>query len=373
MGQKHFLKFQNGEFYGEIDAKANRHGHGKMMFTDGSVYEGQWMNDQKNGMGIVHYPSGNIYEGSFLNDQKEGFGKFYYKSKGEMYEGYWQKDQKNGQGTYVFNNRNMFSGFFFRDMKHGPGTKVTKDYKYTGFWEYNLKQGRFEYENILTGKKGIILYENNIKIGISNFDNVTRTNSINIPISNQNAISVQNYEYNSLINQKNENEIHLQKLNQQQKLFKNNSQFQTMQEEIDLKNKNNECQVDKNPIDVNDSKNIACNRSYASKTYQSLSHGTDGNSSNPSGNTFFKNYKSCLKKANMKMELSCNKQIMSFENLDKITESNLTNFKRRALLNTQKIYFPIQKNLILIKILIINSIQCKMNLTLMVKIYSYKF
>ena len=160
------IKLSDGEYIGEIDMQGNRQGMGEMMFTDGSLYQGNWMNDKKNGQGSLKYRSGNVYQGFFVNDRKEGYGEFFYAANQEQYKGYWQRDMKNGQGEYYFKNGDRFVGFFLQDMKHGPGTKTARNLKYSGVWEQNLKNGSFEFENLKTGKKGVILFRNNAKVGI---------------------------------------------------------------------------------------------------------------------------------------------------------------------------------------------------------------
>ena len=38
---------------------------GRKTFADGSVYEGQWVNDVMQGRGKFIWPNGDIYEGEF--------------------------------------------------------------------------------------------------------------------------------------------------------------------------------------------------------------------------------------------------------------------------------------------------------------------
>lgn len=61
-----------------------------MYYTDGSVYEGEWYNDQRNGKGVLKLANGNRYEGMWEGDQKNGPGKFLYMDKGQVYTGNWK-------------------------------------------------------------------------------------------------------------------------------------------------------------------------------------------------------------------------------------------------------------------------------------------
>ena len=45
-----------------------------MIYSDGEVYEGQYLMGKKCGRGRETYPSGEVYEGSFVNDIKNGKG-----------------------------------------------------------------------------------------------------------------------------------------------------------------------------------------------------------------------------------------------------------------------------------------------------------
>ena len=48
-----------------------------MIFTDGCVYEGGFINDKFSGIGKITYKSGSWHEGSFKNGKKNGLGKYY--------------------------------------------------------------------------------------------------------------------------------------------------------------------------------------------------------------------------------------------------------------------------------------------------------
>ena len=65
--------FSNGDIYeGEYinDEKLGivRHGNGKNLLTSGLIYDGEFVNDVMGGFGIVKFPSGAQYEGEFYNN-----------------------------------------------------------------------------------------------------------------------------------------------------------------------------------------------------------------------------------------------------------------------------------------------------------------
>jgi hypothetical protein len=53
-----------------------KHGYGKYTCSDGTVYQGQWSQDQRKGKGRVTYANGNWFEGVFDEDQQEGIAGF---------------------------------------------------------------------------------------------------------------------------------------------------------------------------------------------------------------------------------------------------------------------------------------------------------
>ena len=63
-----------------------------MYYSDGSVYEGEWYNDQRNGKGILSLANGNRYEGMWERDMKNGDGKFLFLDRGQVYTGIWKDD-----------------------------------------------------------------------------------------------------------------------------------------------------------------------------------------------------------------------------------------------------------------------------------------
>ena len=51
-------KYVNGAKYQGLFHLNKKHGRGKLFFTDGTVYEGEWINDLYEGFGIYKHPNG---------------------------------------------------------------------------------------------------------------------------------------------------------------------------------------------------------------------------------------------------------------------------------------------------------------------------
>lgn len=52
-----------------------RWGEGHCRYTDGSVYEGQWVKDQRHGTGRMTLSDGTVYEGEWQDDRLHGVGE----------------------------------------------------------------------------------------------------------------------------------------------------------------------------------------------------------------------------------------------------------------------------------------------------------
>ena len=61
----------------QVNKVSNCCGNGKLTFSDGSIFEGEMMNNKANGYGTCNYTNGDIYEGEWLDNKKDGYGIFY--------------------------------------------------------------------------------------------------------------------------------------------------------------------------------------------------------------------------------------------------------------------------------------------------------
>lgn len=99
---KHFPETDDdwgGVYDGELNDKGERHGKGRMVFSNGCEYLGDWKNDKMDGNGKYTYnqPNGiTTYEGEFENDVFRGVGV--YKSPEVIYRGQFDNDRRNGIG-----------------------------------------------------------------------------------------------------------------------------------------------------------------------------------------------------------------------------------------------------------------------------------
>ena len=84
-------------YYGPLDADYRKHGEGKLVWTNGDTYTGDFYEDKITGYGTFSFACGDVYEGDLIDGMKEGSGK-YYSSDGSEYEGEFKNDMRHGKG-----------------------------------------------------------------------------------------------------------------------------------------------------------------------------------------------------------------------------------------------------------------------------------
>jgi hypothetical protein len=77
-------------------------------------YEGEWKDGEMNGKGKLTFSNGDIYEGEFVRGEREGIGTYYYTEKGDVYKGSWKSGYKDGSGTYGYKNGKVIKGIWER-------------------------------------------------------------------------------------------------------------------------------------------------------------------------------------------------------------------------------------------------------------------
>ena len=150
----------SGEYNGYV-VNGKRHGQGKMMYTNGDIYDGEWHEDKRPGQGKMRYVDGTYYDGEWKNNLKDGKAKHYRYANGNIYtgdikkgkahgngtmkyadgsiyEGKWKENKKHGQGKLQYANGDIYIGEFQNDKCHGVGTIKYKDGReFNGRWENN--------------------------------------------------------------------------------------------------------------------------------------------------------------------------------------------------------------------------------------------
>jgi hypothetical protein len=82
--------------------EGNKEGNGKLVLGK-TIYDGEFLNDNKHGQGKETYPDGSCFQGRFENGKKHGIGKTlskkgkYILNDGSVYEGEFSNDNINGK------------------------------------------------------------------------------------------------------------------------------------------------------------------------------------------------------------------------------------------------------------------------------------
>lgn len=92
-------------------------GTAKLKMDDGTECTVSMHNNQRTGKGKCVYPKGSVYEGEWLNDEKHGFGKYTLPSTSPMasYEGQFANGKLSGSGNIIYRNGATFTGEFAND------------------------------------------------------------------------------------------------------------------------------------------------------------------------------------------------------------------------------------------------------------------
>ena len=136
----------NGMIYEGEFLKEDKTGKGKKTSSNGIIYEGEFLEGFLNGRGKMTYPNGAVYEGEFQKGFKTGKGKITF-SSGVIYEGQLVNICPNGKGKMKWPNGCTYEGEFLNKIYHGRGVMTWPGGdKFEGeFWKGKLKKGIYTY------------------------------------------------------------------------------------------------------------------------------------------------------------------------------------------------------------------------------------
>lgn len=104
----------NDRYSGEVDTNGLMHGKGKLIFENGDIYEGQFVQGKMHGEGKL-YTHGSTHEGLFQNDVKSGAGSEVF-ANGDRSVGVWVNGELEGNGTFFLTNGEMFDCVWLHGM-----------------------------------------------------------------------------------------------------------------------------------------------------------------------------------------------------------------------------------------------------------------
>lgn len=151
------------------------HGHGRMVWPDGSCFEGEWAEGVPHGEGEVVWADGSYYQGAWADGGRHGYG-LHESATGEIYVGEWSHDVPHGRGELQRTNGSIRRGMWVRgkahgmveeivrsgdgsewisefigrqeeDVKTGVGRELTGHGEYEGEWMHGMYDGVGRYES----------------------------------------------------------------------------------------------------------------------------------------------------------------------------------------------------------------------------------
>lgn len=118
-------------------------------------YDGEYSKDQKEGFGKVTYSNGDEYAGNWRKNMRHGHGTYFYKATGMRYDGDWENNSKNGNGVLTFSNGDiMDSGWIYDEVSESKIGRYA--YKNTDTYEGTLRKG-------MRHGTGLMYYNNGAK------------------------------------------------------------------------------------------------------------------------------------------------------------------------------------------------------------------
>ena len=120
-------------------------GIGKMTWINGTEYNGNFCDSSLNGHGIMKNTT-EKYEGLFEKNEFNGKGTYYFRD-GDIYDGNFENGIKNGKGIYKRNDKVIFKGIFNNDLPNGQGIMTYNENKIKGYWRNGLFVGNPEIIN----------------------------------------------------------------------------------------------------------------------------------------------------------------------------------------------------------------------------------
>ncbi|KAK1938036.1 Radial spoke head 10 B [Phytophthora citrophthora] len=132
------------------------HRRGRLKYSTGDVYDGEWVDGKRHGEGVLTFGSGGSYTGEFVRGLYEGFGVLRVPKsqhpltkqwlRGEKYEGEFLRGFKHGHGTWQTRSGDQYDGELRQGLYDGKGVCVdgASGEVYDGEFVRGLRHGHGE-------------------------------------------------------------------------------------------------------------------------------------------------------------------------------------------------------------------------------------
>ncbi len=122
------MYYKNGSVYDGEFMEDEAHGVGTFKGVNGEFYQGEWQADKQHGSGVYRFVSGARYRGEWKYGKMDGYGiyenlegqKFIGKYEGQMIQG-----KMDGLGLYCWAEGDVYIGEYSQDKRHGSGALLS--------------------------------------------------------------------------------------------------------------------------------------------------------------------------------------------------------------------------------------------------------
>lgn len=108
-----FSSLMFNQLYAQCTSGDCVNGKGRLLYSNGDRYIGEFVNSISHGRGAYYYANGDIYKGEFNNGERHGYGTMQWLN-GDKYIGEYTKGAREGEGAYYFADGRVQKGKFFK-------------------------------------------------------------------------------------------------------------------------------------------------------------------------------------------------------------------------------------------------------------------
>ena len=135
------VEFEQAHYKGQFRL-GKREGKGKMVWSDGSVFDGQWYNDERV-FGTMIMRDGWVYKGGFKDDKFHAENGMLLMPNTLIYQGKFEKGRTSNVGMILYHNGDIYYGQQKQMARHGVGKLIQYNGGFKeGSWDQDKLHGK---------------------------------------------------------------------------------------------------------------------------------------------------------------------------------------------------------------------------------------